>query len=283
MHPRMQDAVLDAGVDLWITEGMKKADALTSRGLCTVGLIGVWNWAVSKTRCETPLPCWDHVTLEGRRVIVVYDADARTNHHVQEALRHLVTMLKGRGAEALVVYLPPMNGDGKASVDDYLVAGGGVEDLLAMAAPFVPADVASERMARDVVLRERIGVLWSAWWARKWKGMGGETERSMMKALILEAQRSGKVVDGGVKVRMAQRTLATGAGASLGTVTKRIAALESEGLLRRDNRGRKRDKAGYFILVTEGVTSPIHHRENTMSSRPTPLHTVSGPSRLRWS
>jgi hypothetical protein len=283
MHPRMQDAVLDPRTDLFITEGMKKADALTSRGLCTVGLIGVWNWAVRKTKCEVALPDWDYVPLDGRNVTVIYDADARTNADVQEALRRLVRMLEGRGARVLVAYLPPVNGDGKAGVDDYLVAGGSIEDLLAMAAPFVPADVASERMARDVVLRERIGSLWAEWWAREWPGMGGETERSVMKALVLEAQRSGKVVDGGVKVRMAQRTLAERAGVSLGTVTKRVKALEGEGLIKRDNRGRKRDKAGYFILVTEGVTSPIHDGDETTKTSPPSLLTVSGLSRFRWS
>jgi hypothetical protein len=57
--------------DLWITEGIKKADALASRGLAAVGLIGVWNFQ----RDGELLPCRDHVRLEGRLVRVVYDSD----------------------------------------------------------------------------------------------------------------------------------------------------------------------------------------------------------------
>src|SRR5215210_5883460 len=50
VHPRNMGAVGDVGTDLWITEGEKKADALTSRGLCAVALFGVWGWCVAGTR-----------------------------------------------------------------------------------------------------------------------------------------------------------------------------------------------------------------------------------------
>ncbi len=53
VHPRMRDEVRGGTSDLWITEGVKKADSLTSRGLPTVGLIDVWNW---QQRGEL-LPC----------------------------------------------------------------------------------------------------------------------------------------------------------------------------------------------------------------------------------
>ena len=67
VHPRMLEEVRSGDGDLWITEGIKKADALTSRGLATVGLVGVWNFQ----RDGELLPCWDHVNLEGRRARVV--------------------------------------------------------------------------------------------------------------------------------------------------------------------------------------------------------------------
>ena len=34
----------DPSVPLWITEGQKKADALASKGLCAIALLGVWNF-----------------------------------------------------------------------------------------------------------------------------------------------------------------------------------------------------------------------------------------------
>lgn len=106
VHPRMQDVIRDPETELWVTEGIKKADALTSRGLCTVGLIGVHNFAVKDTHGKQLIPCWDHVALEGRQVYVVYDADVMVKAEVQLALERLVAALEGRGARVLVVYLP---------------------------------------------------------------------------------------------------------------------------------------------------------------------------------
>jgi len=101
-HPRILEEVESGSEDLWITEGIKKADALTSRGLPTIGLIGVWNWQ----RDDDLLPCWQHVRLKGRRVYVVFDSDVMLKEGVQLALERLVLALEDRGAEVLVVYLP---------------------------------------------------------------------------------------------------------------------------------------------------------------------------------
>ncbi len=106
VHPRMRDVILDPTTELWVTEGIKKADALTSRGLCTVGLIGVHNFAVQGSQGKKLIPCWDHVALDGRRVYVVYDADVMVKAEVQLALERLVVALEARGAHVLVVYLP---------------------------------------------------------------------------------------------------------------------------------------------------------------------------------
>jgi Domain of unknown function (DUF3854) len=44
VHPFCRESLKDPGVPLFVTEGIKKSDALVSRGLCAVALIGVWNW-----------------------------------------------------------------------------------------------------------------------------------------------------------------------------------------------------------------------------------------------
>jgi hypothetical protein len=104
VHPRNLEAVRDAGVDLWITEGVKKGDSLASRGECAISLVGVWNWQ----RGGEFLPCWEHVALESRRgVYVAFDSDAMTKEGVQLALERLVGALEERGADVRVVYLPP--------------------------------------------------------------------------------------------------------------------------------------------------------------------------------
>jgi putative DNA primase/helicase len=102
IHPFSWEAVRDKAVDLWIVEGEKKADSLVSRGECAVALPGVFNWQ----RGGEPLPCWEHVTLEGRIVYVAFDSDVLTNSQVQLALKRLVAFLDGLGAHVLVVYLP---------------------------------------------------------------------------------------------------------------------------------------------------------------------------------
>jgi hypothetical protein len=44
VHPSQTKHVGDASVPLWITEGVKKADSLASRGECVIALQGVWCW-----------------------------------------------------------------------------------------------------------------------------------------------------------------------------------------------------------------------------------------------
>ena len=42
--PICQAMMADPSIPLWVTEGIKKADALASRGLCAIDLLGVWNF-----------------------------------------------------------------------------------------------------------------------------------------------------------------------------------------------------------------------------------------------
>jgi hypothetical protein len=102
VHPRNMAAVRDPNITLWVTEGIKKGDSLTTRGCCAVALVGVWNWQ----RGGEPLPCWDHVTLERRETFVVFDSDVMAKPEVQLALERFSEFLQGRGAGVNIVYLP---------------------------------------------------------------------------------------------------------------------------------------------------------------------------------
>ena len=239
VHPRMRQAAGDPAVPLWITEGIKKADSLTSRGFCTVGLVGVWNWQ----RDGALLPCWDHVALEGREVRVVFDSDVVVKPGVQLALERLVAALGERGARVLVVYLP--DGDEasgeKVGVDDYLVAGGTVDDLRALARPFEPSEVGRIRLSRDEKLRAGVRWLRAEWRDRDWMrfvGAGdranwarGHTARDVMEALISRSAESGKVDDRGIVVRIGTRRLAELAAKSAPSVAKALKHLEAEGIV----------------------------------------------------
>ena len=65
---------------LWITEGIRKGDALASRDLPVVVLLGVWSFRS---------PDWDRVALDGREVYVVFDNDVMRKGEVYCALAEL--------------------------------------------------------------------------------------------------------------------------------------------------------------------------------------------------
>jgi len=107
---------------LWVTEGLKKSDALASAGLCVIGLLGVDCFSVED---------WGRVALDERQVYVVFDSDVMLKRSVHGALERLAKLLSGKGAAVSFVYLPTI--DGRIGVDDCLAAGHPVEDLYALA------------------------------------------------------------------------------------------------------------------------------------------------------
>src|SRR5262249_54509733 len=83
--PGLVPYIRDVNTPLYITEGVKKADSLTSRGWCTVALQGVYNWRST----YGSLGDWEDIPLRGRRVIIVFDSDALTNRDVLRAMHRL--------------------------------------------------------------------------------------------------------------------------------------------------------------------------------------------------
>src|SRR5918997_627038 len=72
VHPAARGRLGDPSVPLVVTEGVKKGDALVSRGLCAVALLGVWNWRGGKAKGgKAALPEWEDIALNGRRVCIV--------------------------------------------------------------------------------------------------------------------------------------------------------------------------------------------------------------------
>jgi putative DNA primase/helicase len=66
VHPANRDRVADPTQELWLTEGIKKGDALTSAGACAITLSGVFNW---RGRLGT-LGDWEDVPLKDRKSVV---------------------------------------------------------------------------------------------------------------------------------------------------------------------------------------------------------------------
>jgi hypothetical protein len=129
VHPSKRELLHRADVHLIFTEGVKKADALTSIGYCAVALSGVWNWR-SK---DGPLGDFENVVLRGRDVSLIFDSDARTNPNVRLALERFAEFLRSRGAASVRLVLPPAGPHGeKQGVDDFLARGGTMEALYTM-------------------------------------------------------------------------------------------------------------------------------------------------------
>lgn len=96
-HPHIWDQVGDPSVPLFITEGIRKADAAISAGVCCVALLGVWNWrGRNEQNGKTALPDWEAVALNGRDVYVVFDSDVMTKPEVHQALTRLRAFLEAK-------------------------------------------------------------------------------------------------------------------------------------------------------------------------------------------
>ena len=119
--PPCQPSLDDPSVPLWITEGMRKADALVSHGACALDLLGVWNFRGTNAKGgKTFLPDWQYVTLSGREIRIVYDSDVMEKESVGNALDDLVKSLVRKRARVHVAYLPSAGG-AKVGVDDFLL------------------------------------------------------------------------------------------------------------------------------------------------------------------
>ena len=151
VHPRNRDKIADPTAEVWITEGIKKADSLTSRGLCVIALTGVFNW---RSRLGT-LGDWEDVPLKGRVVTICFDADARTNPNVLNAMIRLGNWLKhSKGAKTINYLIVPgeVNGKKVKGVDDFFAAGGTINELRAAATTTQP----NPHLARDTFTDARL-------------------------------------------------------------------------------------------------------------------------------
>lgn len=124
----------DPTVPLFVTEGVRKADAGVSAGLCVVALLGVWNWRGRNDEDGlVALADWESVALKGRHVYIVFDSDVMTKTAVYAALERFKAFLERRGATTWIIYLPTGEAGRKVGLDDYLAAGGTRENLLRLA------------------------------------------------------------------------------------------------------------------------------------------------------
>jgi hypothetical protein len=137
--PAAQASIGDPSTPLWVTEGVRKADAAVSAGACCLAVIGVWNWrGRNEAGGKTFLADWEHVALnDSRAVFLAFDSDAVDKRQVHDALGRLKAVLERRGAGVRVVRLPPA-GETKIGLDDYLYEGGTLDELVDGSSPQLP-------------------------------------------------------------------------------------------------------------------------------------------------
>jgi hypothetical protein len=125
----------DATSPLFVTEGEYKALKACVAGFPTVGLGGV-NMTKGKHGIVGPL---NKFVWESRKVYIVFDCDEESTPHapfkpqVDKALTQFCAMLSLYRAEVYVLYLartPQWSAGQKMGLDDYIEAGGTLEDLV---------------------------------------------------------------------------------------------------------------------------------------------------------
>lgn len=193
--PLSADLVRDPSAPLWITEGVKKGDCLSSRGKAVITLTGVFNW---RSKLGT-LGDWEDIPLKGRTVVVCFDADARDKRSVMLAMRRLGKWLESKGASDVryLIVPPEVNGTAVKGVDDYFCAGGTLEDLGSHALKELPTDGAKDASFSDAVLTDTLcseeldgrfkwsaGLGWMEWSGKVWNAA---TDASVTEAVRLWA------------------------------------------------------------------------------------------------
>jgi len=154
--PQAHPALSDPARRLWIVEGEKKVDSLVSHGECAIDVLGGWSWK----RDGLPLRDWDEIRLVGREILIAFDSDAERLAQVRLARSALASYLRGRGATVKIVKLHDKQDGSKTGVDDFLAAGGTVEELCGLSEEFT----GFEASARD----------WPIMAEEAYHGLGGE-------------------------------------------------------------------------------------------------------------
>jgi hypothetical protein len=117
--PYMRRMLFERERTLYVVESPRKADAGVSRGLACVAVQGAH--MVCTDAAE-----WNHIGVDGRDVVIVFDGDAMLKPDVRASERRLWEFLTELGARVRVAVLPHAMG-----LDDYLASGRSVDDLAA--------------------------------------------------------------------------------------------------------------------------------------------------------
>ena len=122
---------------LFITEGEKKADALTHYNFPCIALSGLSSWKDKRSGYSKPLPELEEFNWKNRQVYLVFDSDIISKIEVILALKSLSEFLNGKEAKVLIILLPNELNGGKNGADDFLKRHGkqAFSELIRIARP----------------------------------------------------------------------------------------------------------------------------------------------------
>lgn len=285
VHPANTDRVADPTQELWLTEGIKKGDALTTAGACVITLAGVFNW---RGRLGT-LGDWEDIPLKGRTVIICFDADARTNTNVARAMVRLGKWLKSKGAKIVLYLITPdqVNGVAVKGADDYLAAGGTLQTLRAEATTNPPAKEKMLAAFSDAMLAETVadaildgrycwsaGLGWLKWDGKRWVRCPDAAVIESVRGYAIEQFRraaSEAEIEGWLSVLGRSRLT------SITTLAKGITLVSSDDL---DAHPDLLNAANGVINLTSGEL--IAHSPQLLLTKLAPVNYVPGAKHADW-
>jgi hypothetical protein len=262
VHPSLRRLIDDVSVPVLFSERIKKADSITSAAraagidLLAVAISGVWNWLSE----GEPIADMYEIPVEGRKVVICFDSDMVRNPSVQMAAERLAEHLQSRGAEVWIVYLPDQPDCAKTGADDFLVAGGTVEQLLDLARPFDPDDVHREKLSRSERLRRYLEDLSRQHDEMPARTAGECSERAVWRVCVALAEWRGELSEDGVEIRISSRTGAELAAMGHMTFARRMNALVEAGRVRRV-KGERSEHADSYVLLVGPRALLIHNGE----------------------
>jgi hypothetical protein len=152
VHPLALPMFETAERVFFVIEGCIKADAILSAGEAVFSVPSVTLWNADE------LPAFAAKYLQGKTVYIVPDSDWAEKNEVFTQAMYCRTFLRKLGIDALIAAPPPDESgdkqDDKQGVDDFLGAGGSVDDLIVLdrEPPLVTLELVAraDRIARDV-------------------------------------------------------------------------------------------------------------------------------------
>jgi len=184
----------DPSIELYLTEGEKKALKAFQEGLPCVALSGVWNWMQKNEHNESaPIPDFDLLAWKGRKVNIVFDSDIQQNTKILQAAFRLGGELQRRGAIPLLIVLPGEEVE-KNGLDDFLVEHKVEEFMELSRKPITVRDVGwanrdIEAIINDLKERKITGSKLDTELKRIWPLLTqmGPAEREQSRSLIKKA------------------------------------------------------------------------------------------------